>query len=131
MTAAVWVGSGGDPHPMVPPRTRVKVTGANWPAQIWARFASAMLGETPVSDFPQPSKRAAAGVLPTTAIPSVVGMPVSVANDIVRQAGFATTLVERPDSQYPPGTVVGQSPDARTAVRAGTAITLFVASSAH
>ncbi len=43
LSAAVWVGFPQGAISMVPPSTPFTVTGGTWPAQIWARFASAAL----------------------------------------------------------------------------------------
>src|SRR5262249_4949366 len=41
LTTAVWVGYPQQELSMVPPRTREKVTGGTWPAQIWGLYEGA------------------------------------------------------------------------------------------
>jgi penicillin-binding protein 1A len=127
LTTAVWVGSGATPYPMLPPRTRVKVTGGTWPADIWARYSSQVLGETPIVEFPEPSAATADGVLPTRPLPDVVGMPQGPAESAVHDNGYAVRVVTHPDDQYPPGTVIDESPEAGTPLRARSLVTLTVA----
>ena len=43
LTSVVWVGSGATPTAMLPPRTRIKVTGGTWPTDIWARYMSSIM----------------------------------------------------------------------------------------
>ncbi len=127
LTTAVWVGSGSTPYPMLAPRTRVKVTGGTWPAEIWARYASSVLAETPIVDFPQPSAAAADGVLATLPLPDVVGMPRAQGTATVQDNGYTVRLVTRADDQYPPGTIIDESPEAHTPLRAGALVTLTIA----
>jgi len=54
MAAAVWVGFPQGAVPMEPPRTRRRVEGGNWPAEIFARFGLRALADVPASDFPRP-----------------------------------------------------------------------------
>jgi membrane carboxypeptidase/penicillin-binding protein len=50
----VWVGYPQGQVPMVPPRTRGRVSGGTWPAAIWARFMRPALAGTPHGRFPRP-----------------------------------------------------------------------------
>lgn len=130
LTTAVWVGF-IEPEPMVPPRTRDKVTGGGWPTRIWARYMSDALAELPAAEFPLPE--AGEGdpgdiLTPDAPIADVVLLPVETATDILEGAGYSVAIVETPSRQYPPGTVLAQSPEANTAVAAGSAVTLTVAS---
>ena len=54
LAAAVWVGYPQGQVPMVPPRTRGRVSGGTWPAAIWARFMRPALAGTPHGRFPRP-----------------------------------------------------------------------------
>jgi penicillin-binding protein 1A len=54
MAAAVWIGFPEARVPMTPPRTRVRVQGGNWPAELFARFGLRALVDTPANDFPVP-----------------------------------------------------------------------------
>jgi len=52
LAAAVWVGFPEGGVSMTPPRTRARVEGGGWPAEIFAAFAQAALNDTAVTDFP-------------------------------------------------------------------------------
>jgi membrane peptidoglycan carboxypeptidase len=54
LAAAVWVGYPQGQVPMVPPRTRERVSGGTWPATIWARFMGPALAGRPHGRFPRP-----------------------------------------------------------------------------
>ncbi len=54
LAAAVWMGFPRRAVPMVPPRTRIRVEGGNWPAEAFARFALRALDDVPTSDFAKP-----------------------------------------------------------------------------
>ncbi|HEX2027430.1 MAG TPA: PBP1A family penicillin-binding protein [Nitriliruptorales bacterium] len=54
LLAAVWVGFPEGRIAMQPPRTRVRVEGGRWPAEIWRTFAERALQGVPPSDFPVP-----------------------------------------------------------------------------
>ncbi len=128
LTASVWVGFADKPKAMVPPTTRLKVTGGTWPAQIWAQFMSAATANMPIDDFPSPPAGVGSGVLPSAPIAAVVGMPVDEATTLLHDAGYAVSTSSQPSNQYPPGTVIAQTPDANVAVPANTVVTLTVAS---
>ncbi len=127
LTTVVWVGSGSTPKPMVPPRTRIKVTGGAWPTQIWARFMSFAVQSMPIAEFPRASTTDAAGVLPSGSLPAVVGMPSAQATQLLTNLGYVVVPDHRIDANYPPGTVTAQSPDARTATRFGATVTITIA----
>ncbi|HVM40865.1 MAG TPA: PBP1A family penicillin-binding protein, partial [Acidimicrobiia bacterium] len=52
LVAAVWVGFPQGQISMTPPRTRTRVTGGSWPAQIWKLFMEEAHKGIPPSDFP-------------------------------------------------------------------------------
>jgi membrane peptidoglycan carboxypeptidase len=54
LAAAVWVGYPRGQVPMVPPRTRERVSGGTWPAAIWSGFMGAALEGRPHDRFPRP-----------------------------------------------------------------------------
>jgi penicillin-binding protein 1A len=54
LAAAVWIGFPEGRVPMVPPRTRLRVEGGNWPAELFGRFGLRALVDTPANDFPIP-----------------------------------------------------------------------------
>jgi penicillin-binding protein 1A len=51
LAVAVWVGFPEGRVPMLPPRTRVEVQGGGWPAEIFARFATAALADVVATPF--------------------------------------------------------------------------------
>jgi penicillin-binding protein 1A len=54
LTAAVWVGFPQAQIPMVPPTTRIRVTGGSFPTQIWHAFMAAATRGMPVEEFTKP-----------------------------------------------------------------------------
>jgi penicillin-binding protein 1A len=54
LAAAVWVGYPQGQVPMVPPRTRERVSGGTWPAAIWSGLMRAALAGRPRDPFPRP-----------------------------------------------------------------------------
>ena len=54
LAAAVWVGFPQGAVPMEPPRTRIRVEGGNWPAEIFGRFGLRALAEVPAQPFERP-----------------------------------------------------------------------------
>lgn len=55
LVAAVWVGFPQGQISMQYPRTRIKVFGGTWPAQIWHAFMFNATERIPVRDFPEPT----------------------------------------------------------------------------
>ena len=51
LATAIWIGFPQAPEPMMPPRTRERVEGGGWPAEIFNRFASGALTGVPARDF--------------------------------------------------------------------------------
>ena len=47
LVTSVLIGYPEGQISMVPPTTRIRVTGGTWPAQIWQLFMTAVLAETP------------------------------------------------------------------------------------
>jgi membrane peptidoglycan carboxypeptidase len=77
MSVAVWVGFPHAQVPMVPPTTRLRVTGGSFPAQIWRAFMSEATANLPVRDFQRPDVDfvtvaidVTQGCLPTASTPS-------------------------------------------------------------
>lgn len=54
LSAAVWVGFPEAQVSMVPPRTRIRVTGGSFPAQIWQTFMLLATANLAPDDFPEP-----------------------------------------------------------------------------
>lgn len=126
LTTAVWVGFPDEERSMVPPATRARVTGGLWPAQIWGRFAGGALAETPAGEFPSPSEPDGVAAKPVPLL-DAVGMPGAEAAQILGNAGYVVATEERPNDDYPPGTVLAQRPDAHAPVTPGTTVTLVLA----
>jgi len=129
LVTSVWVGFPDRQVSMVPPTTRIQVTGGAWPAQIWQLYMSGALARTPVASFPVPrpeGSEAAAGV-PERAVPSVVGMPVEQAEAALTREGFGAERRPRPSGDYPPGYVVAQTPPAGSSAPGGSPVVLDVA----
>jgi len=129
LTTAVWVGF-VDPQPMLPPRTRERITGGAWPARVFARYMTDALADVSKESFPLPEatpEQPDDALTPEAPIADVVRMPVETATDILEDAGYAVAVVDVASRRYPPGTVLAQSPQANTAVAAGTTVTLTVA----
>jgi len=55
LAAAVWVGFPRGAVAMEPPRTRIRVEGGTWPAEIFGRFGSRALADVPAHDFRPPA----------------------------------------------------------------------------
>ena len=64
--AAVWIGFPQGAVPMEPPRTRIRVEGGNWPAEIFARLGLRALAEVPAQEFPRPGIDLATVLVDTT-----------------------------------------------------------------
>ncbi len=97
LAAAVWIGYHERRIPMVPPRTPTTVEGGTWPAEAFARFTLAALGDVPANDF-------------TVRIPEVGGSAVGPARRRLKEAGFDVTVEERYSASLPPGLVLAQEP---------------------
>lgn len=106
LAAAVWVGFAGGRVAMEPPRTRIRVEGGNWPAELFARFALRALADVPAHDFP------------AHPVPSVVGLPGDLAAQRLERAGFVA------DPLPPTVRVSEQVPAAGSPAGPGTRVTL-------
>ncbi|MDP8974861.1 MAG: PBP1A family penicillin-binding protein [Actinomycetota bacterium] len=131
LVTAVWVGFPDRQLSMVPPTTRIRVTGGSWPAQIWQLYMAAALAQTPVTQFPvfDPEGPTAGQGVPGRPVPPVVGMPVEQAEATLSREGFGAERRSRPSTDYPPGYVVGQTPPAGSPAAGGTPVILDVAGS--
>jgi penicillin-binding protein 1A len=168
LSAAVWVGFPQAQIPMVPPTTRIRVTGGSFPTQIWHAFMAAATQDMPVEEFTRPESyfvslavdvtqgclaneftpstnvsivtfvrgtepgrcTTVTGTLPApeAAVPSLVGLPVTEAERLIEEAGFAVATESEFHPDYPEGTVLGQTPEPGSAAPMGSAITLVVTS---
>jgi len=143
LVTGVWVGYAEGQISMVPPQTRIRVTGGTWPAEIWQLYMTAAQAETPIAEFTfaaldaEPdaetdSEAAAATTGPTTTIPGelvrdVVGMQSELASEILTRAGFVVVENSVPDDQYPPGIVASQTPTGESIIETGAEIVIDVA----
>lgn len=130
MAAVAWVGFGDGQIPMVPPTTRQTVVGGSWPAEVWQLFMTSALADVPVSDFAPPPLADDGEVAPTgfgPVLPDVRGFPRDPALQALVRAGFAPTVVEVPDDQYPRGVVIGTEPAGGLRTAAGSVVTVLVA----
>jgi penicillin-binding protein 1A len=126
LATSVWVGFPDRQVSMVPPTTRVRVTGGSWPAQIWQLYMTAALAEVPISQFSPPGKLATGDQALWRVVPSVFGMPVGPAEEALSREGFLAVRRLRGNDEYPPGYVVGQTPGAGSQAPGGSVVTLEV-----
>lgn len=136
LTTAVWVGFPDAQRSMVPPTTRIRVTGGSWPAEIWQLYMAAALAQRPITPFPAPPPPPNApdvvvetddgDLVGRVTLDNVVGMPAEPAVNRLKERGFR--VIERivSNGEYPPGYVVDQSPEPGAAVRPGSRVTLAV-----
>ena len=128
LVTAVWVGFPRAQVSMVPPTTRVRVTGGSWPAQIWQLYMAAATADRPITPFPvAPSLDGTAESVLLT-VPNVLGMPVEQAEAALSREGFRAVRQLVRSDDYPPGYVVGQAPLGDDQAPGGSTVTLQVAS---
>ena len=139
LVTAVWVGYAEGQISMVPPTTRIRVTGGTWPAEIWQLYMTAALAESPIVDFTTLSEESTAADaesdepdagepdIPGELVADVVGMRSELAIDTLTRAGFVVVTESVPDDQYPPGVVASTSPVGETIVPSGSEIVVNVA----
>ena len=126
LVTAVWVGFPESQISMVPPTTRIRVTGGSWPAQIWQLYMSAATADQPITQFPVPPSLDGSAELVLLVVPSVVGMPVQQAEDALSREGFRAVRSLVRNDEYPPGYVVGQSPLGEDQAPGGSTVTIEV-----
>ena len=128
LVTSVWVGFPERQRSMKPPDTRILVTGGSWPAQIWQLYSAAALADIPVQDFaPAPAPAEGAADAPVLRqVTAVVGMPVEQAEKALAADGFTATREPTPSGDYPPGYVVGLSPDAGLLAPAASSVVVQV-----
>ena len=146
LVTGVWVGFAEGQISMVPPVTKIRVTGGSWPAEIWQLYMTSALSEVPISDFadpsldpPEPASTDLAGTaeasdtdapeptIPGELVRDVVGMGSELAVEILSRAGFVVTTESVPDDQYPPGIVASQEPVGESIIATGSTIVINVA----
>jgi penicillin-binding protein 1A len=103
LAAAVWVGYPQGQLPMVPPRTRGRISGATWPASIWAGFMRAAMAGRPHGRFPRPDTSlvevavdVARGCLPNRFTPAA-----EVASVVFLEAAAPTRTCREPERPLP------------------------------
>jgi penicillin-binding protein 1A len=136
LVTAVWMGFAEEgQRSMVPPTTRIRVTGGSWPAQVWQLYMSAALAEVPVTPFPDPEPPEepaeddeldpALAALPV--LRTVVGMPTGPASEALTRDGYVVERREVPSDEYPPGYVAAQVPPPGTRLAGGSVVVLEIA----
>jgi penicillin-binding protein 1A len=63
---------------------------------------------------------------PGVRVPDVFSYPASEARELLERAGFAVNEVDEPSSTYPPGRVVGQSPEGGETAPEGSTVTIYI-----
>jgi membrane peptidoglycan carboxypeptidase len=129
-TTAVWVGFPDEQRQLVNVvangQRYDRVFGGTVPAPIWGEFMEYVLQDVPESDFPaDPPGVNAYFKVPTTVVPSVVGLDQEAALTVLREArliGNSSEVV----SLEPRGTVLSQSIGAGAEVVQGTSVTIGV-----
>jgi len=121
LAAAVWVGFPEGRVPMEPPRTRIRVEGGNWPAELFARFGGRALADVPAYEFPAPV--AGDGQTALGAVPDVTGLPADEAGALLERAGLLPT----PPPATAAATVTGQTPAAGSPATPGLPVLLETA----
>ena len=121
LSAAVWVGHESGEDPLTHPDCPRGMTGGCVPTSIWAAFMQEALAylDLPVEDFPAPPP------LPTTKVPSVVGMEQAAAEAALEEAKFRP-VVEAVAHHHPAGPVVEQSPGGGASAPTGSAVRISV-----
>jgi penicillin-binding protein 1A len=130
LVTAVWVGFPQSQISMVPPTTRIRVTGGSWPAQIWQLYMSAATADQPITPFPTPPTLDGTAEAVLTTVPNVLGMPVDQAEAALGREGFRAVRKLVRNDDYPPGYVVGQAPAGDDQAPGGSAVTLEVSNGA-
>ncbi|MGY9074487.1 MAG: PBP1A family penicillin-binding protein [Acidimicrobiales bacterium] len=142
LVTGVWLGFAEGQIPMVPPTTRIRVTGGSWPTQIWSLYMESALAEVPVVQFDESYLSAAgagtkdpaavaglatAGNAVGQTVTSTVGMNEQLATEILTRAGFVVVTDLVADSQYPPGIVVGSEPGPGADATGGSEVIILIA----
>ena len=139
MSTAVWVGFPERQRSMVPPTSRIRVTGGSWPAQIWQLYMTKALASLPIVDFARPGSLSAGAATSTTtsstlpeidrdsiAMPNVVGAPEEDAAAMLIRQGFEVARRRAYNEEYPPGFVVASDPRAGTMLSKGSYVVITV-----
>ncbi|HEY7873775.1 MAG TPA: transglycosylase domain-containing protein, partial [Actinomycetota bacterium] len=84
--------------------------------------ATFAVGTEPEETCREPGDRSRGGVT----VPDVFGFPAGEATEVLERAGFAVSRTSEPSSSYPPGRVIGQSPDGGERAERGSTVTIVV-----
>ena len=128
LVTSVWVGFPEKQRSMIPPATRILVTGGSWPAEIWQLYNAAALARVPVTPFPEPPPLSVSDEPVLVPVPFVVGMPVEQAELTLSREGLRAVRTKVTSDDYPPGYAVTQSPAGFTEAPGGSVVTLEVSS---
>ncbi len=136
LATSVWVGFPQGQRSMIPPATRIRVTGGSWPAEIWQLYTASALAQAPITPFPAPPPppNAPDVVVETpggdlagrVTLDNLIGMPAEPAVKRLEDRGFRVLEKIVSNGEYPPGYVVAQSPEAGTAVKPGSRVTISI-----
>ncbi|MEO7836242.1 MAG: PASTA domain-containing protein, partial [Acidimicrobiales bacterium] len=128
LVTSVWVGFPDKQRSMIPPATRILVTGGSWPAQIWQLYNAAALARVPVTSFPEPPPLSVSDEPVLITVPFVVGMPVEQAELTLSREGLRAVEKKVTSDDYPPGYAVTQTPEGFSGAPGGSTVTLEVSS---
>jgi membrane peptidoglycan carboxypeptidase len=131
ITSIVWLG-----HPdRDEPQQNITLDGVRYgyvygstlALPTWKRFMDAALEGVPASKLPNASDTMLNGI--KIRVPDIVGETEGRAQRLINDAGFVFAKNSREifSNEYPPGTVVSQSPAANSQTTVGTAITYTIA----
>ena len=140
LVTSVWVGFPEAQVSMVPPRTRVRVTGGTWPAADLAALQRRRAGRPARDAVPRrhgrqpPSPSTKGSAFPPGAVVKdvarVIGMIAPRAEDTLARDGWQVVRRDVPNGDYPPGYVVAQSPCAGCQAVAASTVTISVSKGA-
>ena len=139
LAAAVWVGFPQGQISMVPcdrktcteedPGTPIEVSGGTYPAQIWREIMAAAHADIAPSDFPTPPPSRPVPIeLPESVdTPDLFGLTVAQANNQLTGTSLVLSPVEIDNENFPPNTIINQSPPAGQTVPGGATVIVEVA----
>jgi penicillin-binding protein 1A len=79
-------------------------------------------GTQPKETCREPGDRSQGGVT----VPDVFGFPADEGAEVLERAGFSVSRTTEPSSSYPPGRIIGQSPDGGEKAPRGSTVTIVV-----
>ncbi|HWC36153.1 MAG TPA: penicillin-binding protein [Mycobacteriales bacterium] len=135
LAAAVWAGIPSSPNKSlggltIGGRYYGAVFGATLAGRIWQATMNRALAGVPAAPFSGPDQYYTIGV--THTVPDVSGLPASLAESELRQAGFDPQLSSSPvQSTVPVGEVARTSPGAGAQVAAAATVTMYISGGPH